>query len=115
MSDGERLPTGPQTHCPGCGLHREAVVNVVEGAGGSWFCVNCNRKPAGTSQETMIVVDCPVCPRPKPVPQCATCGGLGSVRVPLSSLKVYDPRKQKPQQVLTEDGPAGGLTEENAG
>jgi len=95
---------GPQTHCPGCGLHRDAVVNAVENDDGSWKCASCDRNPPRESTEVTVVLSCPACSQTKQGSQCATCGGLGSVRVPMGALRTYDPREKAAPQVLTEDG-----------
>jgi len=107
--------TQTQTHCPKCGLHRDAVLSVVEDPTGAWTCASCDRNPPREPTEAMVVLPCPRC-GPPPNNGCFACGGLGSVRVAMSALRVYDPSTQEAgPQMLTEGPPAGELTEDTAG
>ena len=93
-----------QTHCPGCGLHKDAVSVIEHDSDGGWKCAKCIRRaaliavppppPAGTPQK-LVAVACPS----HNGQTCRTCGGFNMVRVPEHSLKVYDPNTRR---LLTE-------------
>ena len=97
-----------QSHCPDCGLHKDAVTVVVHQAAGGWKCERCLKRatlkanpppaPVGTPQSE-VQIPCPQHFESAPGSQCSTCGGLGVVRVPASQIKSYDPNASR---VLTE-------------
>ena len=93
------------THCPGCGVHKEAVAGAIieSGPNGDWKCARCVGRDATVRQtdDRMVPVRCPTCFSGASQPSCATCGGLGQVRVPLDSLNVYRPSAGAPR-LLTE-------------
>jgi len=95
--------SNPNTHCPSCGVHRDAIVgNVIVAADDSWKCERCVKREAVVAQpgETMVPVRCPTC-QGAAQPNCGTCAGIGQVRVALSSLNAYVPQAGTPQ-LLTE-------------
>lgn len=87
-----------QTHCSGCGEHQLAVGKIVTQANG-WKCARCVHRDSVIAPpgEQMIAVNCPTCKGGGL--NCAACGNLGQVRVPISQLNVYRPTSP---QVLTE-------------
>lgn len=95
-----------QTHCPGCGLHKHALSIIAHNPDGGWTCEKCQKRaalkanppapPAGTPQ-ALTTAACPATNGSHA--GCETCGGYGVVRVPVESLKVYDPPASR---VLTE-------------
>ena len=97
-----------QSHCPDCGLHRDAVAVVVYQAGGGWKCERCLKRaalkanpppaPAGTRQDE-VQIPCPSSDCRSLRDDCPACGGLKVVRVPASRIKSYDPHVAR---VLTE-------------
>ena len=96
--------SNPNTHCPGCGVHRDAIVgDVIVADDGNWKCVRCVSREAVIAQpsEPMVAVRCPACRGDNTQSHCGTCGGLGQVRVALSSLNAYAPQAGTPQ-LLTE-------------
>lgn len=94
-----------QTHCPGCGLHKDALEKIQHTPDGGWTCVKCVKRaalrasppkpPAGTPS---ALVQIP-CPNHITGAGCPTCGGFGVVRVAETELKTYDPASRR---VLTE-------------
>lgn len=56
----------------------------------------------GTSAGSFVVIPCPDC-RGTVAPNCEGCAGYGSVRIPQNFLRVYVPKKNKPEpETLTE-------------
>lgn len=92
-----------QTHCPDCGVHRDACPGIQTDASGTWRCAPCivtAQVKERYAQVNLVIIPCPACSRTGMVAQCLVCNKLGSVKVPDSEIRVLS-TAQMPQ-VLTE-------------
>lgn len=90
MFDDEGDNPGPQTHCPGCGVHRDACVNpttftAVDGHP-AWKCAQCINSVQQQVSVPRTLIRCPACCQTQLIAQCGLCRSIGSVFVPTSEI-----------------------------
>ena len=87
----DEVNPGPQTHCPGCGVHQDACVDVctytaVDGHP-AWKCAICMNSKQQEAVVPKTLISCPSCARTQLIAACKLCRGLGSVFVATDSIR----------------------------
>jgi hypothetical protein len=78
-----------QTHCPGCGVHREAckdptTYTAVDGRP-AWKCAECINSKQQEAVEPKTLIPCPACRGN--ISNCGMCRNLGSVFVATAQIR----------------------------